>query len=353
MSELNGLSSSTEVKSTRLPLWLRWTAMAAGVPAFLAVGAVVFANVTVTSFNAGDPLSAAAVNANFNALAGAINSLQTTVATQQQTITDLQTSNTALTSEIAALQNADPDCPSGYTKDPSATDIVLCKKGVDEVVKIGAGATAFWADRYEASVWDAATGTGTQYGASADDYPNTFPDTGKWTAPLYAVSKVAVRPSAFLTWFQASEACRAGGKRLPSGSEWLAAAMGTPDLATLCSKTGAGTGTDTGASPQCMSRWGAQDMIGNLWEWTDEWYPGVGDATSTPGGAWPAGYGGGTANVSSKVYGNSGATAGLPAATLRGGSWRDPWSGVLALLLDSAPSRTQPSFGLRCVIPRR
>lgn len=36
------------------------------------------------------------------------------------------------------------------------------------IVKVGTGASAFWIDRYEASVWSNRDGTGTQYGASPD-----------------------------------------------------------------------------------------------------------------------------------------------------------------------------------------
>src|SRR5262249_16884910 len=50
--------------------------------------------------------------------------------------------------------NTFPDCPIGYIRDLSVPNIVLCKQGVDEVVKVGRKGSAFWIDRYEASVWD-------------------------------------------------------------------------------------------------------------------------------------------------------------------------------------------------------
>ena len=68
-------------------------------------------------------------------------------------------------------------------------------------------------DKYEASVWSDAAGTGTRYGASADDYPCS--DNGNdCPTRIYAVSRDRVTPSRFITWFQAQQACANVGKRL-------------------------------------------------------------------------------------------------------------------------------------------
>ena len=94
-------------------------------------------------------------------------------------------------------------------------------------------------------MWASADGTGTQYGTASDDYPATFPDNGQRVpgfVDLYAVSKTGVLPSANLTWFQAQQACRASGKRLPSDEEWLAAASGTND-----------PGANSGAGGACVT----------------------------------------------------------------------------------------------------
>jgi hypothetical protein len=56
------------------------------------------------------------------------------------------------------------DCPNGY-----AVESGVCKRGGDEMVKVGRGMSAFWIDRYEMSVWSNAEGTGTQYGALMGD----------------------------------------------------------------------------------------------------------------------------------------------------------------------------------------
>src|SRR6185503_7301258 len=65
--------------------------------------------------------------------------------------------------KYADAVNPDPDCPVGYARDTTSMTYVMCKKGADEVVKVGRGASAFWIDRYEGSIWQNPDGTGTQY----------------------------------------------------------------------------------------------------------------------------------------------------------------------------------------------
>jgi formylglycine-generating enzyme required for sulfatase activity len=101
-------------------------------------------------------------------------------------------------------------------------------------------------------------------------------------------------------------------------------------------------------------------MIGNLWEWTDEWYAGLGDAT-TSATPWPpmlppdaASYGNdGTWNITSKVSGGAGDIAGMPAAALRGGVWNSgTLAGAFALDLGNGPSTWDSYVGARCVLVR-
>jgi formylglycine-generating enzyme required for sulfatase activity len=274
----------------------------------------------------------------------------------------------------------DPMCPIGYVQDTSITTFVDCKRGSDDLVRVGAGASAYWIDRFEASVWTSADGTGTQYGATSPtytlvtDYPASFPKTGQRApstasfSPLYAVSKAGTQPSGSLTWFQALEVCAASGKRLPVRQEWLRAASGTIDpgnndgVSGACATVG-GTGPHTtGQGTACVSAWGAQDMIGSMWEWTDEWYMGLKDeppptgVPSDPSSNWPAEYGAdGTYNISSSAYGSGGTTRspGIPAAAVRGGAdGNGTFAGIFALNLNSAPTNWAVHIGFRCVRPR-
>ncbi|MBI5517557.1 MAG: SUMF1/EgtB/PvdO family nonheme iron enzyme [Deltaproteobacteria bacterium] len=289
-----------------------------------------------------------------------------------------------------ASQYGTPDCPVGYVQATGRgfrEDIRLCVQMApddtfyDEIVRVGTGPTAFWIDRYEASVWQNADGTGVRYGTDRNDYPGSFPGNGQWTAPLYARSQARIRdprpPSAYLTWFQANDACRLSGKRLPTGDEWLSAARGTPDPETaalgdgregrcLTNVTGPSRTGGRGREPGrigCESHWGAQDMIGNLQEWTTEWYAGahtdntrggLHSASTTPG--WPAGYNGdGTWQVGGVIHAfpSSPLNAAIPSAVLRGGGFgSSERAGIFAVSIEAAPSNLSPAIGFRCVIPR-
>ncbi|MFO8071051.1 MAG: SUMF1/EgtB/PvdO family nonheme iron enzyme [Polyangia bacterium] len=267
-----------------------------------------------------------------------------------------------------------PECPEGYERDDAVTDYVLCEKvlagGTDRMVKVG----NFWIDKYELSAFPSADCTGTQYGAIGDNWD--MPNNGNWAGggdDAFACSISGVTPSRYMTWFQAQQACEAAGKSLCSNAQWQAAAAGTYDpgstgTGTQCRisdsspRATGGAGTTPGASSACVSMWGADDMIGNLWEWAGDWYvAGMGwqtgdgqsvcptGCTSSSGG-WPAGYGDdATWNVDGRAYDGSSYVDGLPAAALRGGRWvSESRAGVFALRLFNGPSGSSNGNGARC-----
>lgn len=272
------------------------------------------------------------------------------------------------------------DCPAGYERDTREMAITLCARtiagGRDEVVKVGTGASAFWVDRYEASVFNNA---GVQFGTSSANYAPGLAPNGQWGPgmrdTLFAVSRPNVIPSQYITWFQANVVCRASGKHLITRAEWFAAADGLVAIDPDGGVNGAGSGETrcstsvgtfgptgirmTGLGTNCASTWGAQDMIGNLTEWTDEWYAGAGPPTqdggmTSPAILWGTDYGNdGAGHVVSTVHNTSPNQAGIPAAAARGGHREEGvFAGVFNIVLASGPSYASSFAGFRCVIPR-
>lgn len=292
---------------------------------------------------------------------------------------------------VYAQQYGTPDCPVGYERNPATpAGRSWCRRALagglyDEVVRVGVGPTAFWIDRYEASSNLARDASGAWLFES-DTEPPGFPHNGQGATPPYVFSvarPAGTQPARWITWFQALEACAANGKALPTGSQWLRAARGTPDPGGC--QVSSSDVRNAGGGAECQSVWGAQDMIGNLPEWTDEWHAGVGRtgfATSpgavlrssdSPSGeatfgapmwtgmaaaaGWPDTFAGDqTANVNSAALSegdSGGARFGVPSAAIRGGVVNaGSRAGVFAFDLTTSPSAWSRLIGFRCVIPR-
>ena len=219
-------------------------------------------------------------------------------------------------------------------------------------------------DKYEASVWDSASCTGTQYGvngAGNDDYPAGCNDNGDGCVGLIFACSLGpntTKPSTWITWFQADLACANAGKELLPDAVWQIAALGTPDPGadnSVCNVASLGTPANTGTLSTCVSKRGVFDMAGNVWEWTADWmlagtnYTNSG-ADGTQYNNWPAGYGGDrTFNVGGRAFNGSVWANGVPAAVLRGGAWGDgAGAGVFAFSASDGPSLWLTNVGFRC-----
>lgn len=149
----------------------------------------------------------------------------------------------------------------------------LPDEGPEHKVKL----PAFWIDKYEV--------TNAQYKLFIDDTKRKSPSLFK--NRTYPENK-ADHPVTFVTWLDADAYCRWTGKRLPTDQEWEKAARGTDGriypwgnhFDTSYSNSpqhwlALGQDGDTmpvGSFEKGVSPYGAYDMSGNVWEWTDSWY---------------------------------------------------------------------------------
>jgi len=239
------------------------------------------------------------------------------------------------------------------------------KKCADDAVVAG----TVCMDKYEASVWrvpdptganktlvkkvlrgratkaDLTGGGATQLGTGGDDYGPCTDDGQNCANDIYAVSLPGVLPSAFLTWFQAQEACAHSAKRLPTSAEWQVATNGTPDAGasdngtTDCNTNSGFAVTSTGARSGCVSARGAFDMVGNLYEFVADWVPK--STTDCPG--W------GVLSNDQMCLSGAETTELGPGALLRGGGFGySDLAGPLAVSGVSGPQGFADSFGFRC-----
>ena len=269
---------------------------------------------------------------------------------------DVQQALETLQQRVAALESG--DCPVGYTHDKSQASITLCKRGSDEVVRVG----DFWIDRYESSLVAAASfnkgtcdGKWTQHGLGTPGvYPAGFPESGNWKAtPVMACSVPGIEPSRSMTWFQAAQACALAGKHLCTNAEWQAAAAGTPKDSCNINNQVTMTPVKSGATTACRSKWGAMDMVGNVSEWVAIW--GVAGkhfmTVDHLPKEWPKGYGDRDVaiNFNGSVDTGKGYVEGLPASARRGGDFNDAKAaGVFTVDMHIAPVYASITTGMRC-----
>ena len=217
-------------------------------------------------------------------------------------------------------------------------------------------------DTYEATVWSKppksdGTPRGTQFGVTGDDYPCSF-NGNDCTGVIYAVSLPGRTPSSFINWFQAQQACLNVGKRLLTNAEWQGAAAGTPDTggaddgSMTCNTDGLEPGVSlTGSRENCVSNFGAFDMVGNLFEMVADWIQGSTFPwkPTTSGTAGPD-FGDDFMNGINPAFEQRPGSTNFPAMLVRGGRFNGgTGTGVFALNARFSPvGQPVGDVGFRC-----
>ncbi|MBI5529083.1 MAG: SUMF1/EgtB/PvdO family nonheme iron enzyme, partial [Deltaproteobacteria bacterium] len=149
---------------------------------------------------------------------------------------------------------------------------------------------AFKVDKYELTVGE--------YQACVDAGGCTAAGTGG--SCNYGVSGRDSHPINCVDWTQAKAYCTWAGKRLPTEAEWEKAARGTDGRkypwgndaldcdhavhsVSPCSNSST---APVGSKPAGVSPYGAEDMVGNVWEWVEDWYHDSYTGAPADGSAW-------------------------------------------------------------------
>ncbi len=254
---------------------------------------------------------------------------------------------TAVTSEpptVAATQAAAPTASPPPTAPPLPVGMVLAPSGTFGMGLTAFGDTtpvhtvtlaAFYIDQFEVA--------NAQYAqcvaaAACTDPARRNSDT---RSRYYDDPAFGSYPVNNVNWQQAQNFCKWQSKRLPTEAEWEYAAVGTDERAypwgsnfdTSLVPANDDDTQQVGSFPGNASPFGAEDMAGNVLEWTADWY--AADFYATSPSDNPTGPDTGTRKV------------------LRGGAFgnADPTIYLSARRFSRAPNSGDVDIGFRCVMP--
>ena len=114
--------------------------------------------------------------------------------------------------------------------------------------------------------------------ATVGSYRKFCERTGKPMPTSPKFSQADNHPVVNINWNEADTYCKGAGGRLPTEAEWEYAARAgvtAPQYGELDRIAWYGKNSKGGTHPSATrspNQWGLYDMLGNVWEWCNDWY---------------------------------------------------------------------------------
>ncbi len=242
----------------------------------------------------------------------------------------------------------------------------------DDMARVGDVCVDKWEASYDCFIYKSQSTQGssgpitTDGDADRDDYlwqTRNIATINGGPAVCKGVSRNNSIPYTTITQYDAKQSCLLSGKSLISNGDWQKAAFGTPDDATKCKIDSTSTGTlipsadwynqggddavYTGSASECVSDYGIYDMIGGVWEWTDDLIDAVSNDDFANSGTYGNDYL--YRNYIGNIFAREGSVNASISVIIRSGDWSvGSRAGLFSLYIGSSPSGWYWSDGFRC-----